>query len=63
MKIRYDVTPLSVTTTLYKESLIDFLIKLCAIIGGIFTVTGIIDAITYETVATLLQKAHMGKIS
>ena len=58
---RYDVSPVSITTTQYKENLLDFLIHICAIIGGVFTVTGLIDAIVHGTITTILQKSHLGK--
>jgi len=48
---------------LYKENVYHFLIQLCAIIGGIFTVTGIIDALVHESVSHLLKKANMGKLT
>lgn len=45
-----------------KESLLEFFIHICAIIGGIFTVAGIIDAIIYRSVS-ILFKERIGKLS
>lgn len=59
---RFDMSPITVKYKTYKENFLHFLIQLCAIIGGIFTVTGIIDAMIHTSVAHLLKKANMGKL-
>ena len=59
---RYDMSPITVQYKLYKENFLHFLIQLCAIVGGIFTVTGIIDGLIHTSVAHLLKKANMGKL-
>lgn len=59
---RFDMSPITVKYMTYKENFLHFLIQLCAIIGGIFTVTGIIDAMIHTSVAHLLKKANMGKL-
>jgi hypothetical protein len=46
----------------YKDNFLHFLIQICAIIGGIFSVTGIIDALVHKSVAVLLRKANAGKL-
>lgn len=40
-----------------------FLVEICAIIGGVFSVAGIIDAIIHKSMVTILKKAQMGKLS
>jgi len=60
---RYDLSPVTVKYTLKKETLFRFLVQICAIIGGIFTVAGIIDAIVHKSVVAILKKAQMGKLS
>ena len=42
---------------------LNFLINIFAILGGVFTVTGIIDAIIHKSVVILLRKAEMNKIA
>ncbi len=59
---RYDMSPITVQYKQYKEKFLHFLIQLCAIVGGIFTVTGIIDGLIHTSVAHLLKKANMGKL-
>ena len=43
-------------------SFLTFLINIFAILGGVFTVAGIIDAIIHKSVLLLLRKAEMNKI-
>jgi len=62
MHFRYDLSPITVEYKLYKETFLNFIINIFAILGGVFTVTGIIDAIIHKSVAILLRKAEMNKI-
>ena len=39
-----------------------FFINICAILGGVFTVVGIIDSIVHKSVLILLRKAEMDKL-
>jgi hypothetical protein len=59
---RFDMSPITVKYQQYKENFLHFLIQICAIIGGIFTVTGIIDALVHKSVVAILKKANMGKL-
>ena len=63
MNFRYDLSPITVEYKLYKETFLNFLINIFAILGGVFTVTGIIDAIIHQSVVILLRKADMNKIA
>ena len=60
---RYDISPITVEYKQYKETFLNFFINICAIIGGVFTITGIIDAIIHKSVMILLRKAEMNKIA
>ena len=60
---RYDLSPITVEYKQYKETFLTFFINICAIIGGIFTVTGIIDAIIHKSVLLLMRKAEMNNIA
>jgi hypothetical protein len=59
---RYDLSPVTVKFTMRKESFFHFLVQICAIIGGIFTVAGIIDSLIHKSVVHILKKAQMGKL-
>ncbi len=63
MHFRYDLSPITVEYKLYKNTFLNFLINIFAILGGVFTVTGIIDAIIHKSVVILLRKAEMNKIA
>ena len=54
---RFDLSPVTVRYWQYKENFNHFLIQICAIIGGIFSVTGIIDALIHQSVLYLLKSA------
>ena len=60
---RYDLSPITVEYKQYRETFLNFFINICAILGGVFTVTGIIDAIIHQSVVLLLRKAEMNKIA
>ena len=55
------MSPVATIVTQYKESFIDFLIKMSAIFGGIYTVTGIVDAVSYGLISSFIerQRAHI----
>ena len=44
----YDISPIKVKFTEKQQSFTYFLTSLCAIVGGVFTVAGIIDAAIYS---------------
>lgn len=43
--LKYELTPISVVYSLQKVSLLEFLVQLCAVIGGFFTVASIVEAL------------------
>ncbi|KAK9154462.1 hypothetical protein Sjap_001942 [Stephania japonica] len=57
----YDFSPIKVTFNEEKSSLLHFLTNICAIIGGIFTVSGIIDAFVYHGQRAIKKKMEIGK--
>ena len=60
---RYDLSPITVEYKHVKMSFLTFMINVFAILGGVFTVAGIIDAIIHKSVLLLLRKAEMNKIA
>ena len=60
---KYDLSPITVEYKQTKKSFLSFLINVFAILGGVFTVAGIIDAIIHKSVLMLLRKAEMNKIA
>eukprot|EP01015_Nassula_variabilis_P016572 TRINITY_DN2548_c0_g1_i5.p1 TRINITY_DN2548_c0_g1~~TRINITY_DN2548_c0_g1_i5.p1 ORF type:complete len:283 (-),score=48.79 TRINITY_DN2548_c0_g1_i5:43-891(-) len=60
---RFDLSPVTVKFSQRRESISHFLVQICAIIGGIFTVAGIVDSLIHKSVRKLLKKAQEGKLS
>ena len=60
---RYDLSPITVEYKHTKMSFLTFIINVFAILGGVFTVAGIIDAIIHKSVLMLLRKAEMNKMA
>ncbi|CAM6082878.1 unnamed protein product [Calypogeia fissa] len=59
----YDLSPIKVNFTHERTSFLHFLTNLCAIIGGMFTVSGIIDALVYHGHKAIKKKIEIGKLS
>lgn len=50
---KYEISPVTVKIIRGRGSLVHFLLQLCAIVGGIFTVSGLIASITARVVKKL----------
>lgn len=59
---RYDLSPITVQYHVKSTPLYSFLTMLCAIVGGTFTVAGIIDSCIFSA-SELLRKNQLGKLS
>lgn len=59
----YDLSPIKVTFLEGYVSFLHFLTNVCAIVGGIFTVSGILDAFVYHGQRAIKQKMEIGKFS
>ncbi|KAI3431420.1 hypothetical protein D9Q98_004473 [Chlorella vulgaris] len=59
----YDLSPIKVRFQESRVSFLSFLTSLCAIIGGVFTVSGIIDATVYHGQQAIKKKLDLGKLS
>lgn len=57
----YDLSPIKVTVREERASFLHFLTNICAIIGGIFTVSGIIDSFVYHGQRAIRKKVQIGK--
>lgn len=57
----YDLSPIMVKFTENTKSFTHFLTGVCAIIGGVFTVAGIIDSFIFHSMKTLKKKIELGK--
>lgn len=57
----YELSPMMIRYSEKRKSFLHFLTGLCAIIGGIFTVAGLIDALIYHSSVAIQQKIELGK--
>lgn len=57
----FDISPMLVIHEESTKSLSYFLTSLCAVVGGVFTVAGLIDAALYRTARALQHKIDLGK--
>ncbi|GAB6023900.1 hypothetical protein CHUAL_008635 [Chamberlinius hualienensis] len=59
---RYDLTPITVQYHTRPKPIYSFFTMLCAIIGGTFTVAGILDSFVFSA-TEMLRKNELGKLS
>jgi len=59
----YDLSPIMVAYNEERSSFVHFLTGVCAIIGGIFTVSGIVDSFVYHGEKVIRKKMELGKLS
>jgi len=57
----YDISPMQVVVKEKSKTFASFLTQMCAIIGGVFTVTGLIDGAIFHTGNSLRKKMEIGK--
>jgi len=51
----YELSPITVKYEQTSENFFDFILYISAIIGGVFTVAGIIDAIIHRSVSAIFK--------
>ncbi|KAK3021267.1 hypothetical protein RJ639_047258 [Escallonia herrerae] len=59
-KFHFELSPMQVLITENPKSFWHFITNVCAIIGGVFTVAGIVDSILHNTLR-LVKKVELGK--
>ncbi len=59
----FDISPIQIHYREYKASWIEMLINICAIVGGIFTVAGLIDGFVFYTEKRIKEKSDYGKLN
>ncbi|KAI8587145.1 endoplasmic reticulum vesicle transporter-domain-containing protein [Geranomyces variabilis] len=57
----YDISPMLVTYTEYQKPFTHFLTDICAVVGGVFTVAGIVDSFIFTAHKQLKRKLDIGK--
>jgi len=59
-KFHFQLSPMQVLILENSKSFSHFITNLCAIIGGVFTVAGILDSVVHNTMK-LMKKVELGK--
>eukprot|EP00747_Dinoflagellata_sp_TGD_P163851 gnl/TRDRNA2_/TRDRNA2_183008_c0_seq1.p1 gnl/TRDRNA2_/TRDRNA2_183008_c0~~gnl/TRDRNA2_/TRDRNA2_183008_c0_seq1.p1 ORF type:complete len:371 (+),score=84.83 gnl/TRDRNA2_/TRDRNA2_183008_c0_seq1:112-1224(+) len=60
--LRYDFSPVTVRYKETRESFSHFLVQVCAVIGGVFTVAGLVDSALHKSIVYAAKKAQLGKL-
>eukprot|EP00951_Prasinocladus_malaysianus_P008444 scaffold61164_cov37-Prasinocladus_malaysianus.AAC.1 len=60
VRFSYQLSPMQVVIKEQRQAFYHFITTVCAIIGGVFTIAGILDSGVY-TVASLAKKIELGK--
>eukprot|EP00803_Ostreobium_quekettii_P009926 evm.model.scf_862.6 EVM.evm.TU.scf_862.6 scf_862:54352-57800(-) len=58
----YDVSPIKVEIREHRDSFLHFLTNVCAIVGGVFAVSGLLDGVVYYGHNALKKKIELGKL-
>ena len=61
IKFHYDLSPMNVVVTEKYKPFYQFVTNLFAIIGGVFTVFGLMDSFVYNTHNLIKKKLQIGK--
>lgn len=59
--VLYELSPMLVQYSEKRRSFMHFLTGVCAIVGGVFTVAGLIDSMIYHSARALKKKIDLGK--
>lgn len=59
--LMYDLSPVAIRFVEHRRSFAHFLTGVCAIVGGVFTVAGMIDRAIYTSMRSLQKKIDLGK--
>jgi len=62
-KFSFDLSPMQVMVVEYHRSFVHFVTSVCAIVGGVFTMIGVFDAIVHASVRSLEHKESLNKQS
>ena len=60
--IRYDLSPITVQFTEVRKSFGHFLVQVSAIVGGTYTVLGLVGQLAHKSVERAWEKAQLGKL-
>jgi hypothetical protein len=61
VRFSYEMSPMSILVSEYSKPTYQFITSMCAIVGGVFTVIGLLDSLLHSSLNTLKYKAGIGK--
>jgi len=59
---RYDLSPITMKFKNFRTPFSHFLVQVCAIVGGVFTVLGIVNSVLHQSLEHVLKKAQINKL-
>lgn len=59
--VMYDLSPVMIRFVEHRRSFAHFMTGVCAIVGGVFTVAGLIDSCVFSSMRALKKKVELGK--
>jgi len=62
LMFNFEFSPITENVTQNHKNPIEFLINICAIIGGVYTIAGIVDSMIHKSVS-IVFKSRIGKLS
>jgi len=62
LMFNFEFSPITENITQNHKNLVEFLISICAIIGGVYTMAGIVDSMIHKSVS-IVFKSRIGKLS
>jgi hypothetical protein len=60
-KFSYDMSPIQIVVSEAPRAWYRFVTSMCAVVGGVFTVAGIVDGLIHSGRAALKKKVELGK--
>jgi hypothetical protein len=60
VRVQYDLAPVQVVITEHRQPFYKFITSLCAIVGGVYTVAGMLDGSVHH-VKSVIKKVELGK--
>ena len=62
-KFSHDMSPIQIVVTERRKAFYHFVTSTCAVVGGVFTVAGILDSVVHGARVALKKKVDLGKAS
>jgi hypothetical protein len=61
--VAYELSPIHVNRVQQREPLLSFVTQVCAIVGGVFAVAGLVDRLVYSGMRHVQAKVEIGKVN